>query len=58
MVQRSEVEKQLYGAVKHTIRPSESDLDAVLNGEPVPLTRPASGSFDVAFPDEQVGDAL
>ncbi|MEF9411332.1 hypothetical protein AB0P13_23165 [Rhodococcus pyridinivorans] len=58
MVQRSEVEKQLYEAVKHTIRPSESDLEAVLHGEPVPLSRPASGSFDLAFPDEQVGDAL
>ncbi|MBD8056431.1 hypothetical protein ICV35_22525 [Rhodococcus ruber] len=49
MVQRSEVEKQLYGAVKHTIRPSENDLDAVVRGEPVALIAPPTQQWDISF---------
>lgn len=49
MVQRSEIEKQLYDAVKHTIRPTEQDLAAVVRGEQVPLIAPPTQQWDISF---------
>lgn len=49
MVQRSEIEMQLYEAVKHTIRPTEQDLEAVMRGEQVPLIAPPSQQWDISF---------
>lgn len=40
MVERSHVEKQLYDAIKHGIRPSESELEAIVGGESVPGRSP------------------
>ncbi|ETT24081.1 hypothetical protein RAJCM14343_0456 [Rhodococcus aetherivorans] len=54
MVQRSEVEKQLYDATKHLHRPSEGDLDAIVNGE-CP-TRPVRDRIDVGFATDTAGD--
>jgi len=48
--ERSHVEKQLYDMTKHLHRPSESDLEAIVNGEQI--TRPASDRIDVTFPPE------
>ncbi len=36
MAERSHVEKQLYDAIKQGIRPSESELEAIVGGESVP----------------------
>lgn len=58
MVERSHVEKQLYDAIKHTIRPSEDDLEAIVTGEQVPLSRRQPRPVDITFPDESLGDAL
>lgn len=54
MVERSHVEKQLYDAIKHGIRPSESELEAIVGGESVP--RSQSPAVDFGFPDDAERD--
>jgi len=54
MVDRSHVEKQLYDAIKHGIRPSESELEAIVGGESVP--RSQSPAVDFVFPDDAERD--
>lgn len=48
--ERSHVETQLYDMTKHLHRPSDSDLETIVNGEQ--NTRPASNRIDVTFPPE------
>jgi len=56
MVDRSQVEKQLYDAIKHGIRPSESELEAIMSGESV--SRSQSPAVDFVFPDDAERDGL
>ncbi|MGW5322553.1 hypothetical protein [Rhodococcus pyridinivorans] len=50
----SRVEKQLYDAIKHDIRPSESELEAIVSGESV--SRSQSSAVDFVFPDHAEHD--
>ncbi|MBF4478272.1 hypothetical protein IRZ34_10910 [Rhodococcus rhodochrous] len=52
----SQVEKQLYDAIKHGIRPSESELEAIVGGESV--SRSQSSVVDFVFPDDAERDGL
>jgi len=54
MVKRSRVERQLYDTIKHGIRPSESELEAIVGGESVP--RSQSSAVDFVFPDDAERD--
>ncbi|UTM39722.1 hypothetical protein MX572_23695 (plasmid) [Rhodococcus pyridinivorans] len=54
MVERSHLEKQLYDAIKHGIRPSESELDAIVSGESV--SRSQSSAVDFVFLDDAERD--
>ncbi len=54
VVERSHIERQLYDAVKDGIRPSESELDAIVGGESVP--RSQSPAVDFVFPDDAERD--
>ena len=56
MVERSHVEKQLYDAIKDGIRPSESELEAIVSGESV--SRSQSSAVDFVFPDDAERDGL
>ncbi|MCT7293969.1 MULTISPECIES: hypothetical protein [Rhodococcus] len=56
MVERSHVEKQLYDAIKHDIRPSESELKAIVSGESVSRSQPSA--VDFVFPDDAERDGL
>ena len=56
MVERSHVEKQLYDAIKHGIRPCESELEAIVSGESV--SRSQSSAVDFVFPDDAERDRL
>lgn len=56
MTEPSHVEKQLYDAIKHSIRPSESDLEAIVNGGNAP--RSQSPVVDFVFPDNAERDGL
>ena len=51
-VQRSAVESTLYQATKHTWAVSDTDLEAIVDGEGAgPLSRADATGVDVAFPD-------
>lgn len=56
MAERSHVEKQLYDAIKQGIRPSESELEAIVGGESVP--RSQSSAVDFVFSDDAERDSL
>lgn len=56
MVERSHVEKQLYDAIKDGIRPSESELEAIVRGESV--SRSQSSAVDFVFSDDAERDGL
>lgn len=55
-VERSRVEKQLYDAIKHDIRPSESELKAIVSGESASRSQPSA--VDFVFPDDAERDGL
>ncbi|MFX1760199.1 hypothetical protein [Rhodococcus sp. As11] len=54
MVERSHIEKQLYDAIKHGIRPNESELEAIVGDESV--LRSPSPAVDFVFPDDAERD--
>ncbi|WAL49834.1 hypothetical protein [Rhodococcus pyridinivorans] len=54
MVRRSNIEKQLYDAIKDGIRPSVSELEAIVGGESV--SRSQSRAVDFVFPDDAERD--
>lgn len=56
MVERSQVEEQLYDAIKDGIRPSVSELEAIVGGESV--SRSQSSAVDFVFPDGAERDGL
>ncbi|WP_175428186.1 hypothetical protein [Rhodococcus pyridinivorans] len=56
MTERSEADKQLYDAIKHGIRPSESELEAIVSGESV--SRSQSSAVDFVFSDDAERDGL
>lgn len=56
MSNRSETEQKLYDAIKHCIRPSESELEAIVRGESVPWSQ--SPAVDFVFPDDAESDGL
>lgn len=55
-MERSNIEKQLYDAVKDGIRSSESELEAIVSGESV--SRSQSSAVDFVFLDDAERDGL